>query len=81
MLYDFFIFLHEGIHVNCFISFFLTRSLSLNFFLFIYFLFPPPRDSDAALRDVAEERTVYAHMLEEARSAITQLQDELTDAR
>ena len=40
-----------------------------------------PRDADAALRDAGEERTAYVTMLEEARGAIAQLQEELCDAR
>jgi hypothetical protein len=39
------------------------------------------RDSDAALRDVTEERSVYITMLEDARATINQQQDELKDTR
>ena len=39
------------------------------------------RDTDAALREVSEERGAYLSLLEEARFSISQLQDELTDAR
>jgi hypothetical protein len=39
------------------------------------------RETDAALKGVSEERTVYLGLLDEARGAIAHLQDELTDAR
>lgn len=39
------------------------------------------RDADAALRDVSEERTAYMSLLQGAKGTISQLQDELTDAR
>ena len=39
------------------------------------------RDTDAALREVSEERSAYLNLLEEARFSISHLQDELTDAR